>query len=202
VRAPPRPGDHAEPAALAADELDEQAELAVGELPRVDVAEEDDVVLHDLLQRLRGTAASGRETCSPGLGAARRLGGVALLGEAGVGAREDARDVHGLVPDHLVLEVPVLPPRVAVDVEDVDLARRAPRPAPADVVARVELARLLLGDRLELERADLLGLEGQLDLERVVVGQRDGALDRPAVGGAERRAAGGAERDLHGWLAG
>src|SRR3712207_7902027 len=46
------------------------------------------------------------------------------LGEAGVGAGQQARDVHGLVPHHLVLEVAVLPARVAVDVEDVDLRDR------------------------------------------------------------------------------
>ena len=54
--AEPRPGDHAEPAAVLADEVADHLQLAVVEQPRVDVAEEDDVVLHQLLHRL-GEAA-------------------------------------------------------------------------------------------------------------------------------------------------
>ena len=51
-----RPGDHAESAAPLGDEIGDELKLRIGKLPRIDIAEQHDVVVHQLFHDSRGTA--------------------------------------------------------------------------------------------------------------------------------------------------
>ena len=170
------PGDHAEAAAALGDEVLDELELGVGELARVDVAEDDDVVLEDLLDRLGEALDRAGEA---GLLDRR----VAFLGEGGVGAGQEAGDVDRLVADHLVLDVAVLPARVAVDVEDVDLGVEDGDLGGAGVVLLVELAGLLDDDDVDVDGVDLVGLPLELDLGGLVVVDGDASFStgRPSA---------------------
>jgi hypothetical protein len=140
------------------------------------VAEQDDVVVQQLLDALG----------EPPDRAGELVGGrVPLLGEAGVGAGEQATDQDRPVADHVVLDVAVLPAGVPVDVEDRDLRVEDRDRGRAGVVVGIELARLLLDFGDHVERALALGLEENFLLDGLVVGERDDLLGRAAVGGAE-----------------
>ena len=165
-----RPGGHAEAAEFLADELGDELELGVGELPRIDVAEQH----HVIGQHLRHALGETRD----------RAG--AFLGEAGVSGEEQAAHLEAfLVADQLILEVAVIPARVAVAIEHGDSGIEDFDLLGEIVVLFIDLAGLFddLGD--DGERALVRGPEVHLHFLHASVGERHGALGRLAVAGLE-----------------
>ena len=138
-------GDHCGPAIMPKppprllDEIGDELELTIGELPRIDIAEQHDIVRHQLFDAL------GKSRDRPGK-FARRIGRIAFLGEVDVGAGEQATDVHRLVADHLVFDVAIFPARIAVDIEHVDGRIHDIDRCRQFVVGVVQFAGLMLGD--------------------------------------------------------
>ena len=114
--------------------------LRIGKLPRIDIAEQDDVVVHQLFDAL---------------GESARIGLSPSWGKRRIGTGEQAGDVDRLIADHLVLDVAIFPARITIDIEHVDLGIEHGDLRGADVVLIVGLAGLLYGFDDEIERCRL-----------------------------------------------
>ncbi len=184
----PRPGDHAEAAPLLIHEVTDHLELRVGELARINVAEQDHVVFDQLGHRFGETRdGAGEGLAGAGVvGAVVGLGAVPLLREVRIGAGEQARDVDRLIPDHLVLQIAVLPARVAVHVQHIDLGVEDRYLGVALVVLVIQLAGLKVGHRRHFEQAQVVGFEGDFLLDGAVVGKDEDLFGIPAVGLLQR----------------